>query len=162
VLEARQDALLFAHAPQRARVEGAVHDLERHLAREFGVLLVGEIDRRAATAADTAMDAKAGDSRQRRLALLLEANRGAVERAVAPRRVFEQRAQIPRQFGRVRGEARDLGIALAGRQIDDAIEELVQAPQVRGQPRRVWHCWFDHGPGSIMVSARSWVRRSNG
>jgi hypothetical protein len=133
MLETREDALLFAHAAKLAHVEGAVHDLERDLTREFGVLLVGEIDRRAAAAADAAMHAKAGDARQRRLTFFAEAQRGAVERSVGPLRMFEQRAQIVRQLRRLRRETRDLGLALAVRQIDDAVEELVQPLEVREQ-----------------------------
>jgi hypothetical protein len=61
--------------------------------------------------------------------------------------MLEQTAQIVRQFGRFRRHERELGIPLAGRQIDDPIEELVQALQVRGE----WYGWFVHGLGSFMI-----------
>src|SRR6185436_11603653 len=131
VLETREDPLFLAYVPQRWGVHDRVDDFQRDGAGEVRALLVREIHRRAAAAADPAMQAVARDDRDRRV---VEAgDQRSVER-LRDVRMREKRAQLlpERRIGF--GRARDLRLTLAGGHLGDAVEELAQALEVSRRP----------------------------
>lgn len=129
-------ALLFAYVTQRSSVDEAIDNFERHHSFEVGALLVGEIDGRAAAAADAPGKAEArnvGDRKvgDRKVVRIGKPQRAVIERAIRPRRMLEQRAQLLGKLGSISGGTGDLGLALPGRHFGEPIEELAQTLEGR-------------------------------